>query len=221
MFRSAPRSVEFNKLRKRLVRLTREAIDKFGMVRAGRALAGGARRAARTATACWRILLDLKWRGLLPVELLGLQPRPGPAELPQAHPAGLSDRQRHRAPHRVPGHLFDRHRQAAGGRDLLLALLAAAARPPLSHRAGGGLLGAGARAPSRGQPRDVLHEPVPRRQARGDAGQAAQRRWRRRSAAAADLLRRAGPRQVRRAHGVPHHPLRPLRHARKGSSATP
>ena len=31
----APRTVEFNKLRKRLIRMTREAIEKFGMVRAG------------------------------------------------------------------------------------------------------------------------------------------------------------------------------------------
>jgi len=30
MFRDAPRTVEFNKLRKRLIRLTREALEKFG-----------------------------------------------------------------------------------------------------------------------------------------------------------------------------------------------
>ena len=69
MFREAPRTVEFNKLRKRLVRLTREAIDKFGMVRPGErwlvALSGG-----KDSYGLLAILLDLKWRGLLPVDLL-------------------------------------------------------------------------------------------------------------------------------------------------------
>jgi tRNA 2-thiocytidine biosynthesis protein TtcA len=69
LFAEAPRTVEFNKLRKRLVRLTREAIDKFGMVRPGErwlvALSGG-----KDSYGLLTLLLDLKWRGLLPVELL-------------------------------------------------------------------------------------------------------------------------------------------------------
>jgi tRNA 2-thiocytidine biosynthesis protein TtcA len=69
LFAEAPRSVEFNKLRKRLVRLTREAIDKYGMVRPGErwlvALSGG-----KDSYGLLTLLLDLKWRGLLPVELL-------------------------------------------------------------------------------------------------------------------------------------------------------
>jgi tRNA 2-thiocytidine biosynthesis protein TtcA len=69
MFRDAPRSVEFNKLRKRLIRLTREALDKFRMVRPGErwlvALSGG-----KDSYGLLALLLDLKWRGLLPVELL-------------------------------------------------------------------------------------------------------------------------------------------------------
>src|SRR6185437_1477511 len=112
---------------------------------------------------------------------------------------------------RIPGHLLDRHRQAARGRDLLLALLTSQARPPLPHRAGGGLFGAGARSSPRGQPRDVLHEPLSRRQARGDAAKTAQRRRRRRGAAAVDLLRRGRSAEVRRRDGVSDHPLRPLR----------
>ena len=35
VYAQAPRSVEFNKLRKRLIRNTREAIDKFAMARPG------------------------------------------------------------------------------------------------------------------------------------------------------------------------------------------
>ncbi len=69
IFRAAPRTVEFNKLRKRLVRLTREALDRFGMVRPGErwlvALSGG-----KDSYGLLAVLLDLKWRGLLPVELL-------------------------------------------------------------------------------------------------------------------------------------------------------
>ena len=69
LFREAPQSGEFNKLRKRLVRLTREAIEKFSMVRPGDrwlvALSGG-----KDSYGLLAILLDLKWRGLLPVDLL-------------------------------------------------------------------------------------------------------------------------------------------------------
>ena len=45
IYAHAPRSVEFNKLRKRLIRNAREAIEKFAMVRPGEkwlvALSGG------------------------------------------------------------------------------------------------------------------------------------------------------------------------------------
>ncbi|MEZ5791193.1 MAG: tRNA 2-thiocytidine(32) synthetase TtcA [Nitratireductor sp.] len=69
MFRSAPNSVEFNKLRKRLVRNTRQAIDDYAMARPGDrwlvALSGG-----KDSYGLLAVLLDLKWRGLLPVDLL-------------------------------------------------------------------------------------------------------------------------------------------------------
>ena len=82
MFREAPRTVEFNKLRKRLVRLTREAIDKFGMVRPGErwlvALSGG-----KDSYGLLAILLDLKWRGLLPVDLLACNLDQGQPNFPK------------------------------------------------------------------------------------------------------------------------------------------
>jgi tRNA 2-thiocytidine biosynthesis protein TtcA len=82
MFRAAPRSVEFNKLRKRLVRLTREALDKFGMVRPGErwlvALSGG-----KDSYGLLAILLDLQWRGLLPVELLACNLDQGQPNFPK------------------------------------------------------------------------------------------------------------------------------------------
>ena len=69
IYAHAPRSGEFNKLRKRLIRHTREALDKFAMVRPGEkwlvALSGG-----KDSYSMLALLLDLKWRGLLPVELL-------------------------------------------------------------------------------------------------------------------------------------------------------
>ncbi len=69
MFRAAPSSLEFNKLRKRLVRQTRQALDDFAMVRPGDrwmvALSGG-----KDSYGLLAILLDLKWRGLLPVDIL-------------------------------------------------------------------------------------------------------------------------------------------------------
>jgi tRNA 2-thiocytidine biosynthesis protein TtcA len=69
LFRGAPRTVEFNKLRKRLVRNVREALDRFGMVRPGErwlvALSGG-----KDSYGMLAVLLDLKWRGLLPVDIL-------------------------------------------------------------------------------------------------------------------------------------------------------
>lgn len=82
LFADAPRSGEFNKLRKRLIRLTREALDKFGMVRPGDrwlvALSGG-----KDSYGLLAILLDLKWRGLLPVELLACNLDQGQPNFPK------------------------------------------------------------------------------------------------------------------------------------------
>ncbi|MBN9310763.1 tRNA 2-thiocytidine(32) synthetase TtcA [Devosia sp.] len=82
LFTSAPRSVEFNKLRKRLIRNMREAIEKFGMARAGErwlvAISGG-----KDSYGMLALLLDLKWRGLLPVELLACNLDQGQPNFPK------------------------------------------------------------------------------------------------------------------------------------------
>jgi tRNA 2-thiocytidine biosynthesis protein TtcA len=82
ILRAAPRTVEFNKLRKRLVRQAREAIEKFGMVKPGErwlvALSGG-----KDSYGMLAILLDLKWRGLLPVELLACNLDQGQPNFPK------------------------------------------------------------------------------------------------------------------------------------------
>lgn len=82
IFANAPRSVEFNKLRKRLIRNVREALDKFAMVRPGDkwliALSGG-----KDSYGLLALLLDLKWRGLLPVELLACNLDQGQPNFPK------------------------------------------------------------------------------------------------------------------------------------------
>lgn len=82
IFAQAPRSVEFNKLRKRLVRNMREALEKFFMVRPGDkwliALSGG-----KDSYGLLALLLDLKWRGLLPVDLLACNLDQGQPNFPK------------------------------------------------------------------------------------------------------------------------------------------
>lgn len=79
LFLDCPSSVTFKKLRKRLLRQMREAMDDFSMVEAGTkwlvCLSGG-----KDSYTLLSLLLDLKWRGVLPVELLACnldQAQPG------------------------------------------------------------------------------------------------------------------------------------------------
>ncbi|EDZ44499.1 hypothetical protein RB2083_4014 [Rhodobacteraceae bacterium HTCC2083] len=69
LFSGAPSTTEFKKLRKRLVRYTREAIEQYGMIEPGGkwlvCMSGG-----KDSYTLLAILIELKWRGLLPVELL-------------------------------------------------------------------------------------------------------------------------------------------------------
>jgi tRNA 2-thiocytidine biosynthesis protein TtcA len=69
LFHGAPKDLDFRKLRKRLVQQTREAIETYGMAKPGDrwlvCLSGG-----KDSYTLLAILHELKWRGLLPVELL-------------------------------------------------------------------------------------------------------------------------------------------------------
>ncbi len=69
LFHGAPRTTEFRKLRKRLVRDVREALGLYGMVTPGDrwlvCLSGG-----KDSYTLLAILVELQWRGLLPVDLL-------------------------------------------------------------------------------------------------------------------------------------------------------
>jgi len=79
LFHGAPSSTSFKKLRKRIIRQTREAIEAYGMVERGAkwmvCLSGG-----KDSYTLLAALIELKWRGLLPVELLAVnldQGQPG------------------------------------------------------------------------------------------------------------------------------------------------
>ena len=69
ILRDAPDSTEFRKLRKRLVREVRAAIDTYAMLERGArwlvCLSGG-----KDSYTLLAVLHELKWRGLLPVDLL-------------------------------------------------------------------------------------------------------------------------------------------------------
>ncbi|MBR0555306.1 tRNA 2-thiocytidine(32) synthetase TtcA [Ciceribacter sp. L1K23] len=82
MFAAAPRSVGFNKLRKRLIRQVRQAIEDFDMLKGQKrwliGLSGG-----KDSYGLLALLLDLKWRGLLPVELIACNLDQGQPNFPK------------------------------------------------------------------------------------------------------------------------------------------
>ncbi len=69
LLQNAPGTTEFKKLRKRIIRQMREAIDQYGMIERGArwlvCLSGG-----KDSYPLLAALYELKWRGLLPVDLL-------------------------------------------------------------------------------------------------------------------------------------------------------
>ncbi|MBA3042109.1 MAG: tRNA 2-thiocytidine(32) synthetase TtcA [Alphaproteobacteria bacterium] len=82
VFAHAPRSVGFNKLRKRLIRQVRQAITDFDMMKGQKrwlvGLSGG-----KDSYGLLAILLDLQWRGLLPVELVACNLDQGQPNFPK------------------------------------------------------------------------------------------------------------------------------------------
>lgn len=103
VYADAPSTTAFNKLRKRLIRETREAIETYGMIKPAAngapprwlvCLSGG-----KDSYAMLALLLDLKWRGLLSVDLLACnldQGQPGfPKHILPEYLSGLG------VPHRI------------------------------------------------------------------------------------------------------------------------
>jgi tRNA 2-thiocytidine biosynthesis protein TtcA len=69
LFKNAPSTTEFKNLRKRIIKNTREAIEQYGMIERGArwlvCLSGG-----KDSYTLLAALYELKWRGLLPVDIL-------------------------------------------------------------------------------------------------------------------------------------------------------
>ena len=69
LFAGAPRTTEFKKLRKRIVRMTQEAINQYGMIEKDArwlvCLSGG-----KDSYTLLAVLHELKFRGLLPIDIL-------------------------------------------------------------------------------------------------------------------------------------------------------
>ena len=103
LFRGAPATTEFKKLRKRIIRNVREAVEQYGMIETradGKApkwlvcLSGG-----KDSYTMLAALYELKWRGLLPVDILACNLDQGQPGFPATVlPAFLEDRG---VPHRI------------------------------------------------------------------------------------------------------------------------
>ena len=69
LLKNAPSTTEFKKLRNRIIKNTREAIEQYGMIERGArwlvCMSGG-----KDSYTLLAALYELKWRGLLPVEIL-------------------------------------------------------------------------------------------------------------------------------------------------------
>lgn len=82
LFSAAPDSVSFKKLRKRLLRQVRQALADFAMLKDQKrwliGLSGG-----KDSYGLLAILLDLQWRGLLPVELVACNLDQGQPNFPK------------------------------------------------------------------------------------------------------------------------------------------
>ncbi len=82
LFADAPSSVSFQRLRKRLLRQARQAISDFSMLDGQKrwlvALSGG-----KDSYGLLAVLMELKWRGLLPVELIACNLDQGQPNFPK------------------------------------------------------------------------------------------------------------------------------------------
>ena len=98
LFYGAPSTTEFKKLRKRIIRDTRAAIDDFGMVERGAkwlvCLSGG-----KDSYTLLAALTELQWRGLLPVEIIACNLDQGQPNFPATVLPEFLERMK--VPHRV------------------------------------------------------------------------------------------------------------------------
>lgn len=98
LFYGAPSTANYKKLRKRIVRQTREAIEQYGMIERGArwlvCMSGG-----KDSYTLLAVLTELQWRGLLPVEILACNLDQGQPGFPSTTlPAFL---EKMKVPHRI------------------------------------------------------------------------------------------------------------------------
>ena len=98
LFEGAPTSTSFKKLRKRIIRQTREAIEEYGMIERGAkwlvCLSGG-----KDSYTLLAALAELQWRGLLPVEILACNLDQGQPGFPSTVLPEFLERMK--VPHRI------------------------------------------------------------------------------------------------------------------------
>lgn len=90
LFANAPDGLSFKKLRKRLIRNTRQALDEFSMLPSAEETAAGKRprwlvglSGGKDSYGLLAILMELQWRGLLPVDLLACNLDQGQPNFPK------------------------------------------------------------------------------------------------------------------------------------------
>ncbi len=98
LFYGAPSTANYKKLRKRIVRQTREAIEQYGMIERGArwlvCMSGG-----KDSYTLLAVLTELQWRGLLPIEILACNLDQGQPGFPSTVlPAFL---EKMKVPHRI------------------------------------------------------------------------------------------------------------------------
>jgi len=105
LFYGAPKTTAFRKLRKRIVRETREAIERYGMIDRTKAATGPRERwlvclsGGKDSYTLLAALTELQWRGLLPVDLLACNLDQGQPGFPATVLPAFLDRMG--VPHRI------------------------------------------------------------------------------------------------------------------------
>jgi len=98
LFEGAPTSIAFKKLRKRIIRQTREAIEQYGMIERDAkwlvCISGG-----KDSYTLLAALAELQWRGLLPVEILACNLDQGQPGFPSTVLPEFLERMK--VPHRI------------------------------------------------------------------------------------------------------------------------
>jgi tRNA 2-thiocytidine biosynthesis protein TtcA len=132
LYAEAPSSVSFNKLRKRLIRNVRQAIEDFAMVAPAAAASGKRPRwlvalsGGKDSYGLLALLMDLQWRGMLPVDLIACNLDQGQPNFPSTS-CPIISRPWHSAPDRVPD-TYSVVTEDSGRGHLLRTVLAAQAR---------------------------------------------------------------------------------------------